>query len=204
MQEMPDMKKEGKTLLYPKMEITGICETRDLVEASVKGTSVNKSEAMAVIDLISAEMARRMAQGQSVRIDGIGLFTPSLCLKKGKERESAEETSAKRNAASIKVGGVNFRADNMLVEETNTLCKLERGSGVKRCKKSEHTAEERLEMLKRYLDENRFITVKKYMEISGQSRTTASKEIKAWAETADSGITYEGRGTHKIFVEKKH
>lgn len=203
MQEMPDLKKEGKTLLYPKMEIEGVCSTKELVTSGVKGSSVSKAEAMAVIELIAAEMAWRMAQGQSVKIDGIGLFTPSLSLKEGKEREEIDSNIPKRNAASIRIGSINFRADNGLVRETDTLCRLEKGSDVKRCKTSAHTAEERLEILKRYLDENKYVTVNKYMEISGLNRTTASKEIKAWTENEESGITYEGKGTHKIFVRKK-
>lgn len=203
MREMPDMKKEGKTLLYPKIEITGICETEDLVASGVKGSSVSKAEAMAVIELIAAEMALRMGQGQSVRIDGIGLFTPSLTLKEGKEREQIDENMPKRNAASIRVGNINFRADSNLVTETNMQCRLEKGSAVKRCKKPEHSAQERLEALRCYLDKNPYITVNGYMEISGLNRTMASKEIKGWTENPDSGIAYEGKGTHKIFVKKK-
>ncbi len=203
MQEMPDMKNEGKTMLYPKIEITGVCETEDLVASGVKGSSVSKAEAMAVLDLLAAEMAWRMAQGQSVRLEGIGLFTPSLCLKEGREREEPDGDMPKRNAASIRVGSINFRADSELVRETNKQCRLEKGSDVKRCKIPKLTEKERLEMLKKYLEENSYITVNKYTEISEQNRTKASMELKGWTENPESGITFQGKGTHKIFVKKK-
>ena len=192
MQEMPDMRKEGETLLYPRMEITGTCETDELV---------NRAEVRGALDLITGTMARFMAEGRSVRIEGIGLFTPTLTLKKGREREDAEGNSPRRNAASIKIGGINFRADRTLINETNTLCNLERGSGVKKHRRPKTTAEERLAMAKKYLEENPFLTVSEYSKMADLNRTTAAKELKAWAADAESGIAMKGLGTHKVYVK---
>lgn len=200
MQEMPDMKKEGETLLYPRMEITGTCETDELVEASIKGSTFNRGEVRGALDLIAGTMARFMAEGRSVRIDGIGLFTPTVKLRKGKERENIEGNSPRRNAASIEIGGINFRADRTLINETNTLCNLERGSGVKKCRRPKTTAEERLNIAKKYLEENPFITVSDYSKMVELNRTTAAKELKAWAADTESGIATKGLGTHKVYI----
>lgn len=200
MQEMPDMKKEGETLLYPRMEITGTCETDELVEACIKGSTFNRAEVRGALDLITGTMARFMAEGRSVRIDGIGLFTPTVKLRKGKERENIEGNSPRRNAASIEIGGINFRADRTLINETNTLCNLERGSGVKKCRRPKTTAEERLNIVKKYLEENPFITVSDYSKMVELNRTTAAKELKAWAADTESGIAIKGLGTHKVYI----
>lgn len=200
MQEMPDMKKEGETLLYPRMEITGTCETDELVETSIKGSTFNRGEVRGALDLIAGTMARFMAEGRSVRIDGIGLFTPTVKLRKGKERENIEGNSPRRNAASIEIGGINFRADRTLINETNTLCNLERGSGVKKCRRPKTTAEERLNIAKKYLEENPFITVSDYSKMVELNRTTAAKELKAWAADTESGIAIKGLGTHKVYI----
>ena len=200
MQEMPDMKKEGETLLYPRMEITGTCETDELVEASIKGSTFNRGEVRGALDLITGTMARFMAEGRSVRIDGIGLFTPTVKLRKGKERENIEGNSPRRNAASIEIGGINFRADRTLINETNTLCNLERGSGVKKCRRPKTTAEERLNIVKKYLEENPFITVSDYAKMVELTRTPAAKELKAWAADTESGIAIKGLGTHKVYI----
>lgn len=200
MQEMPDMKKEGETLLYPRMEITGTCETDELVEASIKGSTFNRGEVRGALDLIAGTMARFMAEGRSVRIDGIGLFTPKVKLRKGKERENIEGNSPRRNAASIEIGGINFRADRTLINETNTLCNLERGSGMKKCRRPKTTAEERLNIAKKYLEENPFITVSDYSKMVELNRTTAAKELKAWAADTESGIAIKGLGTHKVYI----
>lgn len=203
MQEMPDMKKEGETLLYPRMEITGTCETDELVEASIKGSTFNRGEVRGALDLIAGTMARFMAEGRSVRIDGIGLFTPKVKLRKGKERENIEGNSPRRNAASIEIGGINFRADRTLINETNTLCNLERGSGVKKCRRPKTTAEERLNIAKKYLEENPFITVSDYSKMVELNRTTAAKELKAWAADTESGIAIKGLGTHKVYINAR-
>ena len=200
MQEMPDMKKEGETILYPRMEITGTCETDELVEASIKGSTFNRGEVRGALDLIAGAMARFMAEGRSVRIEGIGLFTPTVKLKKGKERENIEGNSPRRNAASIEIGGINFRAERTLINETNTLCNLERGSGVKKCRRPKTTAEERLNIVKKYLEENPFITVSEYSKMADLNRTTAAKELKAWAADTESGIAIKGLGTHKVYI----
>lgn len=162
---MPDMKKEGETLLYSRMEITGTCETDELVEASIKGSTFNRGEVRGALDLIAGTMSRFMAEGRSVRIDGIGLFTPTVKLRKGKERENIEGNSPRHNAASIEIGGINFSTDRTLINETNTLCNLERGSGVKKCRRPKTTAEERLNIVKKYLEENPFITVSDYSKM---------------------------------------
>ena len=200
MQEMPDMRKEGETILYPRMEITGTCETDELVEASIKGSTFNRGEVRGALDLIAGAMARFMAEGRSVRIEGIGLFTPTVKLKKGKERENIEGNSPRRNAASIEIGGINFRAERTLINETNTLCNLERGSGVKKCRRPKTTAEERLNIVKKYLEENPFITVSDYSKMVELNRTTAAKELKAWAADTESGIAIKGLGTHKVYI----
>lgn len=202
MQEMPDMRKEGETLLYPRMEITGTCETEELVETCIKGSTFNRGEVRGALDLIAGTMARFMAEGRSVRIEGIGLFTPTLTLKKGKEREDAEGNSPRRNAASIEIGRINFRADKSLISETNSHCNLERGSSVKKCRNPKTTAEERLVMAKKYLEENPFLTVTEYSKLVELNRTTAAKELKAWATDTESGITMKGSGTHKVYVRR--
>lgn len=110
MQEMKDLNNEGDTLLYPRMVIRDSCGTDELAEYISAHTSFSPAEVKGVIELLGHGMARTMAQGRSVRIDGIGLFTPSLAIKEGKEREEPDGSGTKRNAASIRVGDVRFRA----------------------------------------------------------------------------------------------
>ena len=68
-----------------------------------------------------------MAEGQSVTLDGIGTFTPRLGVVKDKEIDSLDGDEPKRNARSIEVNGINYRANKELIRETNLRCDLRRG-----------------------------------------------------------------------------
>ncbi len=202
MQEMKNLHKEGETLLYPRMVIDGCCETEELVEIITKGSTLRKGEVMASLQLIADGMATMMAQGRSVRLEGIGLFTPCLTLKDGKEREDTGENSTRRNAQSIEIGGINFRAEKTLVRDTNSQCNLQRQRGDWRCNKSKLSPEERLILAQNHLKSNPTLTIGEYAEITGLSRTVAGKELKEWAETPESGIYFKGKGSHKIYIKR--
>lgn len=94
-----------------------------------------------------------------------------------------------------------MRKGHLSTKQTS-LCDLERGSGVKKCRRPKTTAEERLAMVRKYLEENPFITVSEYSKMTELNRTTAAKELKAWAADAESGIAMKGLGTHKVYVRK--
>ena len=61
----------------------------------------------------SDELAYYMAQGYSVSIDGVGTFKPTLGIAEGKETDTLDGDEQKRNARSIMVNGVNFRASKI-------------------------------------------------------------------------------------------
>ena len=174
----------------------------ELIERSIKGSTFNRGEVTGALNLIVEEMARIMAGGRSVRIEGMGLFTPSLSLKKGKEREELDGKSPRRNATSIEIGGINFRPDRELIKNTNLECVLERGGAVQKCRKSKYSEEDRLKLLDNYLENHPFITVGEYASITGLSRTTAARELRTWADTPDTGVAVKGSGSHKVYVRK--
>ena len=89
------------------------------------------------------EMARLMAEGRSVKIDGIGTFTPSLTLGRDKEREEVEG-GKHRNAQSIFIKGVNFRVDRTMVRNISERCRLERAPWKRKRSSEKFTPEQRL------------------------------------------------------------
>lgn len=202
MQEMRNLHKEGETLLYPRMVIDGCCETEELVEMITKGSTLRKGEVIASLQLIADGMATLMAHGRSVRIEGIGLFTPSLSLKDGKEREGINDETSRRNAQSIEIGNINFRAERSLIHDTNSQCNLQRQKGDWRCNRSKYSPEERLALALKYLESNPTLTIGEYKELTGLSHTAAGQELKKWASTPESGIYFKGRGSHKVYVKR--
>lgn len=202
MQEVNDLNHEGKTLLYPRMVIEENVGTEQLVRAAAKSTSFSAGELKGMLEAIRGEMAWQMAQGRSVRLEGIGTFTPALALRKGKEREEADGKT-RRNALSIRVGSVHFRADKELARSIDLACQLERVPGGYKKHVSKYAPEERLRMAQEYLETHAELTVAAYAELTGLSRTTASRELRRWHETEGSGIGIKGLGSHRVYVSSK-
>ena len=122
MEEMPDIQKTGKRITYPKFARIDNASIKELARrvGDVSGFSAGDIEGVLLQTAI--EMAHLMAEGRSVKIDGIGTFTPSLTLGRDKEREDAEEGGKHRNAQSIFIGGVNFRVDREMVRNISDRC----------------------------------------------------------------------------------
>lgn len=201
MQEMNSLQKDGETLLYPRMIIQNCCSTEELARMVAKDTTFSAGEIKGIIDQLAQRMAWEMANGNSVKIEGIGTFTPSLSLKDGKAREEPDGDAPKRNAASIEVSRINFRPAKKLVQETDRHCRLERDAKKSALHVSQYTPEQRLEMAKQYLNAHLTMTVSEYAAMTGLSRTTASRELRKWLETNRNAIGIKGKGSHRVYVK---
>lgn len=203
MQEVVDLHNEGETLLYPRLEMLGNCGLDELARRVAEGSTFGAGEVKGVICQVAKWMALTMGMGRSVTLDGIGTFTPALGLKKGREREEADGSGTRRNAASIEVSGVRFRADKELVREVGRCCRLERSPRQSRLCRSRYTPEERLALALRFLEECPVMRVADYAALTGLSRTTAGAELRRWAATEGTGIGARGMRTHRVYVRKE-
>lgn len=203
MQEVNDLNHEGETLLYPRIVSQGCCDTAELAESMAKGTTFTSAEMSGVIALLQRGLVEMMAQGKSVRLDGIGTFSPSLALKEGREREAPDGSGTRRNASSIEVGHVHFRPDRTFIATLNAACRLERAPELFARRISPHTPEERLQLARTYLENHPWLDIATYARLTGLSRTTAGRELRKWHTTPGSGIGIEGRGTHRVYVKQE-
>ena len=203
MEEMPDMQKTGKRVTYPKFAQIDNADIKELAKrvGDVSGFSAGDIEGVLLQTAI--EMAHLMAEGRSVKIDGIGTFTPALTLGRDKEREKAGEGGKHRNAQSIFIGGVNFRVDRTMLRNISERCHLERSSWKPQRSSQKFTPEQRLALAVKYLDEYPFLTVWEYRKLTGLLQTAAANELKQWASFPDSGIDIAGRGSHRIYIKKQ-
>lgn len=196
-----NLNEEGEPIVYPRMKLYGMCDMNQFAESIESGTTFSAAEVKGLLDVVSSKLAYWMGNGYSVKLDGIGVFTPALGFKKGK---SADQTDKERmNAQSLQVKGVNFRADTQLVMRTNKNCQLERSDKKSRKSSSQYTPEERLALAQAYLDEHPFMQVADYCRLTGLCRTTASLELRRWREDPASGITIAGTGTHRVYIKKE-
>ncbi len=203
MQELALPSKDGKKVLYPRIKIREQIELKLLAERISAGTTFAPADVIGAVRALTSAMAWEMAQGHSVKIDGLGVFTPALGLRKGVERESAEPGSTRRNAASIRVKGVNFRADKGLVYETALNCILERSEQKFRRSSRRYTPEQRLKLAQDFLNRYSRMTVEDYCALTGLVKCTAAVELKRWADMPGNGIGRMGRGSHLMYVKEE-
>jgi predicted histone-like DNA-binding protein len=145
-------------------------------------------------------MAKLLGDGYSVTIDGLGTFKATIGLEEDKVMDTFEGGETKRNARSLRLTSINYRADKELIKKSNSHCKLER-AGESRLHRSPYTKEERMKLALQYLSEHGAMRVAEYMDLTGLSRTMAAMELKAFRQDASSGITFIGRGSAKVYVK---
>ena len=202
-QEMNDLTGSGEKRAYYRMKIERNVDMDEFMErVAYPGSGLNRATVAHVLVSAADELARCLAQGQSVTLDGLGTFKARLGVRKGKEMDPIEGDGPKRNAQSIVVNGVNFRADKRLARRVNGYCDLTRG-GVSRVKVSPYTEEERLARALSYLEEHAFMHVYDYMALVGMKRTSATMELRRFASDPASGITFRGWGRRKVYVRRE-
>lgn len=103
------LNEEGEPIVYPRMKLCGMCDMKQFAESIENGTTFTAAEVKGLLDTISSKLAYWMSNGYSVKLDGIGVFTPALGFKKGKSAETSDKE--RMNAQSLQVKGINFRAD---------------------------------------------------------------------------------------------
>lgn len=203
MQELNLPNEEGKRILYPRMKLYGQADLDNIIDKISTASSFTKGDIVGLIRSVTDEIANQMALGYSVKIDRLGVFTPALGLRKGRERESGEEGGEKRNAASICLKDIHFKADKELLRNTALRCNLKRSTEKFRQSSQLFSPQERLERAKDYLERNAFMTLADYCRLTGLLKTSASRELQKWIAQPESGIGYKGRGTHKIYILRK-
>ena len=202
--EMPDMLKTGTTKVYYRMQRRETLEFGEFLQRCQRGhqlygTSVLQGAIMVVCEQLSQELAN----GNAVKIAGLGTFNAKLGLNKyrpGKKMDTFEEGTPKLNASSLGVTGVGFRADKELVRAVNIKCKLVRG-GESRLRKSKYTKEERIERAIQYLRRVGVMHVRDYAALNDLSYAGAYKELENGL-VGSATITSRGNKSGRVYFLK--
>ena len=201
--EMPDLNGTGEKKAYYKLKTWRKLEFKEFIKrCSSIHRAYGKSVIEGVMTAVCEHLAYEISNGYSVKIDGLGTFTAKLGVREDKEMDGFEEGSTKRNAKSIEVTGVGFRADKDLVKEIDQNCDLVRG-GEERLKKPKFPKEERIEKARKFLKQNGYMRVDEYAQLTGLSYSTASRELRSIVSDPSSGITSQGRKSGKLYLLAK-
>lgn len=200
-QEMPDIRKDGSKKCYYRMQSNGNVSTDELIHTICMhgGVGLGESVFRHALDDLADELARRIAEGYTVTLDGIGTFQAAIGVREGKEMDGIDGDESRHNAQSLELKGVNYKADRSLVKEAHRRCRLVR-AGTSHVNRSPHTKKERLQMAKDYLSTHPYMRIADYAEMTQLPKSSASLELRTFASDPASGIASNGKATHIVYV----
>ncbi len=202
-QEMPDLQGTGETKCYYRLEKRQNLSTRQFLKRAGAHGVLDDGILEHALSKIAEQLVEDLADGYTVTLDGIGTFQATLGVKKDKEMDTINGDGTKRNAKSIEVKNVRYVSDKQLVKDVNRRCTLSR-AGVRRVNSSPYTKEQRLRLAQEYLADaaHPFMRTADYAGLTGLPRSSATKELRAFAQDRSSGIDTDGRGTAKVYVRR--
>ena len=206
LQELNDMRDEGKRRVYPKMVTNRTLSRKEFVKMMQhyhRGISESTTEAVLtdVVDML----ADMLSMGYNVNLEGFGTFSLSLGFEDDKSTEmQTDDDMMKYRKVGVK--NVNFNSSPEFVKavKMETDCDLEREmSGVKVIRKQLYSKEERIARALEVIEKNGVLTLGDYAFINNLSRTAASMELKELTCDKSSPIDSLGCGSHKVWVKRK-
>ena len=201
-QEFKSINNEGEASAYYRMETSRRVTMAEFIkEISIPGHGISEATAMQVLNQAATSLARLMAHGCAVTIDGIGTFKATIGVCKDKEQDAFVADKPQRNAQSIEVNGVHYRADKALVKAVRSQCTLERGKQ-SRIKRSPYTLEERIGRAIAFIEEHGYMRTRDYANLNELSLSTATVELRKVRKEESSGIKAIGRGSSLIYVKR--
>lgn len=201
-QEMTDLNGKGEEKVYYRMKTERNIDFKSFAKEVNRYHSImNRALVENVMTNAMDVLARLLGEGYSVSIDGLGTFKAAIGLKDDKEMDTFDGNDPKRNARSLQLTNVNFKADKALIREANKHCKLERAGESRLCH-SPFSKEERLKMAQEYLEKHGAMKVADYVEMTQLSRTKATLELKEFRHDASTGIDTIGRRSTLVYVKR--
>lgn len=201
-QEMKDLSGKGEKKVYYRLQTKQNINLMEFIkETNSIVSSAEKSMIGSAVISITDTLARLLSEGYSVTIDGLGTFKATLGLEEDKVMDNFDTDAPKLNARSLRLTGINYRADKNLIKEANRRCKLER-AGESRLRQSPYTRDERLKLAQDYLAKYGAMKVTDYVELTGLSRTKATLELKEFRHDASTGIDTIGRRSTLVYVKR--
>ena len=206
LQEMSDMRDEGKRRVYPKMVPYRTLSRKEFVEQM---QSYHRDRSQGTIEAVLTDvedvLVRMLSMGYNVNLEGLGTFSLSLGFEDDKPTEmQTDDDMMKYRKVGVK--NVNFNSSPEFVKavKMETDCDLEREmSGVKVIRKQLYSKEERIARALEVIEKNGVLTLGDYASVNNLSRTSASMELKKLTNDKTSPIDSLGRGSHKVWVKRK-
>ena len=205
-QEIGGIKKNGEPIVKPRFTNIRQVGSEEFLAEVAHRSPMSKGTLQAAIANIIETLPEYLAQGRSVRIDGLGLFTPTLAMRENVSVLETDEdgNDVLHNAKNVVLDNIRISADKSLVEETRRRCRLSHDRYVSNRKAMDtpYSREERVELAIGHLREHPTLTVTQYMQLTGLRHTMAAKELRELSADSGARLSAMGRGSHRYYTLK--
>ena len=211
-----------QTRIVYKVKSSRTISGDEFIDTLASHTGLSTATIKGVLTGVAYELATLLGQGHSVNLPDIGTFSIGIRLDEERKKQlDAEQKAAQQaedegveaqkvsdpNALSLKLRHINFRKDRKLFKEVAGNLKV---SGFRRIYGKEGrkisiddtTQEARIQAAREYLATHAFMRIDDYASMTGLSRSSAHRELQSLVDDDASGITTQGRGTHRVYVLK--
>lgn len=215
LQELPKELTDGEKVLFPKIQTYTLHDFDTVLKhMHTYAGSISEGTMRAVIDALVQTMKVWMPMGHNIKIDGLGVFSLSLgfdtSMPSERQQTQAEkpadderEQEVKTKYRHICIKGINFKPDAELMKEMNREATFERSDmEVKTPKKDLLSRDQRIAKAKAIIETKGYMTLTDYTIASGQSRSSASRDLRSIVADPATGIKTQGTHSHKVWVSE--
>ena len=164
--------KQQKVRYHARTVVDRTFSNKDIATEISKRCTINKAEAMAVMDEMADIFLQKLSEGHAIKLEGIGTFHISA-------KSPSVRTKKEIRAESIQCGGVVYRAEKKLLRKLSTT-KFQK---VAYSKTSLDVSDIELDsILTNHFKNHPYITTKELQDLSGLSNHTALRRLKERVE----------------------
>lgn len=159
--------REDKEILHARIISQGTLDTKYMCKMISMSSTISSADVKGVLEALNFWMGFHLSEGNSIELDGLGFFTPTL-----KSRTATDENG--KNKVIAEADTVSFRCASSLKEHI-------REAGLELAKKpktEKYTQKQRLDNIMKEVNKNRCINCSTCMQINHYSRFLALNDLK--------------------------
>lgn len=191
---------EGNPRKFPRIVVNEQVSPAEMRRSIAAACSLPENEVAAVLAAFVGKMEEQLAAGNSVKVDGLGIFTPGVKWRDELERGKVKPGEPHRYRQRVAVDAISFKAAKELVRGVNDKADWKLSKRLFKHSSTKYTREQRYAMAVTFLRDHPTISSRKYAELTGLRPSAANKELNMFVEDPTSAITSRGTGVHKKYV----
>lgn len=196
-QELPSLQQDSEETVFPKLDSYSQFGNKKMIKRIAMEAGVNEGVVMATLDALPHALKNILLEGHTCKIDGLGTFSLSLAF----EAKTDEEKTSESNHRKVMINRLNLKVDSAFLRELRKEAQFVRNdSRIVAVRPSKGHLEEHLCLAIKWFDTHQMLTLQEYANMTGVSRSTASRELKQITDNPNSGISTQGQGNRKVWV----